>query len=103
MKRLLLISLLSAVAFAAAAQSPAPTSAEPADLRAADAANDASVKPFCLHETGSLITASQNRRLAEADKKCAPVAGRSYSRRDIELTGAIDLADALRHLDPAIH
>ena len=103
MKRFLFTSLLCGVAFAAAAQSPAPASAEPADLRAADAANEASVKPFCLQETGSLITTSENRRLAAADKKCAPVAGRSYSRRDIERTGAIDIADALRQLDPTIH
>lgn len=102
MKRLLLTSLLSAVAFVAAAQAPAPPGAEPADLRAADMANEDAVKPFCLEETGSLITAAQNRRLAKADKKCAPVAGRSWSRRDIERTGAIDLADALRQLDPTV-
>lgn len=103
MKRLLFTSVLCAIAFAAAAQNPAPASAEPADLRAADAANEASVKPYCLQETGSLITASQNRHAAKADKKCAPVAGRAYSRRDIERTGAFDLAAALRRLDPAIH
>jgi hypothetical protein len=37
------------------------------------------------------------------DRKCATAAGRAYSRADLDRTGSIDLADALRRLDPAIH
>lgn len=103
MKRLLLFGLLCASAFAAGAQNPVPAATEPAGLRAADAANEASVKPFCLQQTGSRITASQNRLVAPADRKCAPVTGHAYSRRDLERTGELTLADALRRLDPTIH
>ncbi|MDB6164147.1 MAG: hypothetical protein JWL98_1579, partial [Xanthomonadaceae bacterium] len=92
------------LSLAALAQQPAPQSAEPRDLRAADARNDASVRPFCLQETGSLITRAHNQRVkSDADKQCAPVSGRVYSRRDIERTGAMNMADALRMLDPSIH
>lgn len=51
----------------------------------------------CLTATGS--------RLIRADRqgrKCAPVGGRAYDREDLDSTGAVDLADALRRLDPAI-
>lgn len=103
MKRLLFASLLCGIAFAAGAQNPAPTAVEPADPRAVDAANEASASRFCLQQTGSRITASQNGRLAKADRKCAPVTGHAYSRRDLERTGELTLADALRRLDPTIH
>ncbi len=66
----------------------------------------------CLRYTGSLIVASENQRnerkgaAADADAakpKCNGSPGRSYTQDDIRRTGAIDLADALRRLDPAIH
>ncbi|MDO4709041.1 MAG: hypothetical protein Q4B94_04355 [Pseudomonadota bacterium] len=67
---------------------------------------DASV--HCLRHTGSRIqrmrTARQRRDSQNTDKNdCVMLAGRSYSREDIERTGALDLLDALRKLDPAIH
>lgn len=103
MKRLIFAALLGGMAFVATAQPPpfAPAT-EPHDLRAADAKNEA-VNPFCVQETGSRITAAYNRRASEADKKCAPVPGHVWSRRDIERTGALDMAEALRQLDPSIH
>lgn len=110
MKQRLLIPLFCAVAFAASAQTPAPT-AEPHDLRAADARNETATQALCLEQTGSLITKAHNDRIdrrsrsgqASEPKQCAPAAGRSYSRRDIQRTGAPDLAEALRDLDPTIH
>lgn len=104
MKRILVASLLCGLAFAASAQQPpfAPA-ADPHDLRAADARNQA-IDPLCLQETGSLITRAHNQRArTQADKQCAPVPGRVWTRRDIERTGAFDMADALRQLDPSIH
>ena len=103
MKRLLVASLLCGVAFASAAQSPFVPPAEPHDLKAADARNQA-IDPFCLQETGSQITKAHNQRArTDADKQCAPVNGRVWTRRDIERTGASSIADALRQLDPSIH
>ena len=102
MKRIVITSLLCGLAFAASAQPPVPRTPEPHDLRAADARND-NVKPFCLKETGSHITKMRNDRLADADKRCAPAVGRVYSRREIERTGAMDMAQALRELSPIIH
>jgi hypothetical protein len=103
MKRLVFASLLCGLAFAAAAQSPVVPPAEPHDLKAADARNQA-IDPFCLQETGSLITRAHNQRVkSAADKQCAPVNGRVWSRRDIERTGAANISDALRQLDPSVH
>jgi hypothetical protein len=63
----------------------------------------------CLRETGSLITTSQNQRAlrraraqkdATVEVKCAEY-GRAYTQDDIRRTGAINLSDALRQLDPS--
>ncbi len=52
----------------------------------------------CLRYTGS--------RIRTADRKTGKAAcggpGRAYGRDDIDRTGRVDLADALRHLDPSI-
>lgn len=48
----------------------------------------------CLRSTGS--------RIRPKAGECLPVDGRTYSRRDIERTGARNTADALRMLDPRI-
>ena len=110
MKRLLLTSLLAGFAFAASAQSVGVT-VQPTvqdDLRSDVATRD--VRDHnCLRETGSLITTSQNQRAlrrARAQKeptvevKCADY-GRAYTQDDIRRTGAINMADALRQLDPS--
>ena len=111
MKRLALTAALLGLAFAASAQTAAPAAAEPADPQTTDAApTDASAKQDkadakkneladrnCLQYTGS--------RLIRADskgRKCANATGRSYSKEDIDRTGAIDLRDALRKLDPSV-
>jgi hypothetical protein len=57
----------------------------------------------CLRSTGSRIVASQNLR-AEKEKKpqrCANAFGRAYTAEDLDRTGHIDIADALRSLDPS--
>lgn len=70
----------------------------------------------CLRHTGSRILPRASHRQARTNAKpaaettgfdrmrdCVPAAGRSYGRADLERTGAIDLAEALRRLDPSIH
>ena len=110
MKRLLLTSLLAGFAFAASAQSVGVTTQPTVqdDLRSDIATRDVR-DHTCLRETGSLITTSQNQRTlrrARANKeptvelKCSEY-GRSYTQDDIRRTGAVNLADAIRQLDPA--
>lgn len=48
----------------------------------------------CIRDTGSLIKAKPG--------ECLPVAGRSYSKQDIDATGETQLGPALNKLDPAI-
>lgn len=58
----------------------------------------------CLRSTGSRILAARNER-AEKDGKgqrCIAAAGRVYTQRDLDSTGHVDIADALRTLDPSI-
>jgi hypothetical protein len=51
----------------------------------------------CIRHTGTRI------KPRDGDPEaCIDVPGRSYSRRDLERTGHLDLARALRLLDPAI-
>ncbi len=52
----------------------------------------------CLKQTGSRIAP----RADKQGRKCVSANGRSYSKEDLDRTGEIDLADALRRLDPAI-
>ena len=110
MKRLALTAALLGLVFAASAQTAAP--AQPTDPQTADPAlTETSAKQDkadakkdewadrnCLQYTGS--------RLIRADskgRKCANATGRSYSKEDIDRTGTLDLRDALRRLDPAVH
>ena len=58
---------------------------------------------FCLRQTGSHLRSITPRPHHERAVECANEPGRSYSREDIERTGAINTADALRKLDPSIH
>ncbi len=48
----------------------------------------------CIRDTGSHIPPRKG--------QCLPVAGRSYSQQDIQRTGAFDLGQALRMLDPSV-
>jgi hypothetical protein len=79
MKRLALTAALLGLAFAASAQTAAP------------AGN-------CLKHTGSRLIRADNK-----GRKCAIATGRAYNRDDIDRTGAVDLRDAIRRLDPAVH
>ncbi|MGV8940889.1 MAG: hypothetical protein ACOH1P_05025 [Lysobacter sp.] len=83
-----------------------------------DARADADANRDCMRYTGSRITQSRNERAdrAKRDDKdaavdrideldrdgCVSASGRVYSRSDLERTGEMDIADALRKLDPAI-
>jgi len=110
MKRLALTAALLGLVFAASAQTAAPApptdpqTADPASTETsakqdkADAKKDELADRNCLQYTGS--------RLIRADskgRKCANATGRSYSKEDIDRTGALDLRDAIRRLDPAVH
>jgi hypothetical protein len=106
MNRLLVLLLAGGFATAAFAQSAAvEQSLEPGASAIGAQASDRN-DPNCLRETGSRITAVENQRAARAGKpadKCANATGRAYDRDDIDRTGAIDAADALRKLDTSIH
>ncbi len=104
-QRILFACLLSGLAATASAQTAVPAQPEPTDLRAANAANDVYSNTLCVQDTGSRI-----RRARPAPSNttrpvdCATSSpARTYSRRDIERTGAFDMAQALRELDPSIH
>ena len=115
MQRLVLATLLSALVFAAQAQTPAPAEAQagladtvvpaatPAGEAEADAAETATARDLndrrCLTQTGSRISP----RADSKGRKCTNAAGRAYSREDLNRTGTVDLAEALRRLDPAVH
>ncbi|PJK10466.1 hypothetical protein CO610_02090 [Lysobacteraceae bacterium NML95-0200] len=73
-----------------------------------DAQRQADESRHCLRHTGSRIHSRRMQRQHGSGRKagskdCAMLAGRAYSREDIERTGAFDLHDVLRRLDPAIH
>ena len=53
----------------------------------------------CLKETGSRLAPRPDSK----GRKCVNATGRSYTKGDMDSTGAIDLSDALRRLDPAVH
>ena len=117
---LLLASVIAIVAFAASAQTlttsvgvDATAQAQPDSDTSGDARFDSNAKPEidrnCLRQTGSRIVARGNATRSASDltdkhgKRCVAASGRVYSREDIERTGEVDLADALRKLDPAIY
>jgi hypothetical protein len=103
------VSLAAALAFGLATaavaapqnQNTPNQSTPPADQTAAAASNapqsNSPIKPGdrnCLRDTGSLIKPKPG--------QCLPVAGRSYSKQDIDRTGARTTAGALRELDPSV-
>ncbi|MFD0740503.1 hypothetical protein ACFQZQ_14560 [Lysobacter koreensis] len=100
--------LLAALAFPASAQYATQTQADAkaeAQVDTATTTTELDAKAQlkqdthrnCLRYTGTRIPAS---RLG--DKGCVAANGRVYSREDINRTGEVDIADALRKLDPAI-
>ncbi|MGQ4659971.1 hypothetical protein [Lysobacter sp. F6437] len=115
----LFLTLLLAIPAAAIAQSTAP--AQDAASKAVAQQDDTSrterdARRDCMRHTGSRISASRADREAraggdaEAEEKigqldrddCVAANGRVYSREDLRRTGEVDIADALRKLDPAI-
>jgi hypothetical protein len=114
MKRLM-ISLLGALAFAAAAQAAEPQAVQPQAVQTQESASSAATMPgtqdatqqpevndrYCLRHTGTHIRHTADTRRSA---RCNQMAnGRAYTREDIDLTGEIDIASALRKLDPSIH
>ena len=117
MKRIALFFMLSAMSMAAMAQGAASNVAEdpaanPAIAPASDttataqpasrdevARKDEAADRNCLKETGSRIAPRPDSK----GRKCVNATGRSYTKEDMDRTGAIDLQDALRRLDPAVH
>lgn len=110
MLRILSIMSLSACALAANAQQAASLPAGPSPAASASVAVGAQAHaaavdnrlladghPFCLRDTGSRI---RHRSLQK--QRCVSAPGRSYSREDLQRTGASNTADALRMLDPAL-
>jgi len=102
----LLAAGFASLAFAQSQSEPVAASLEPgAAAIGAEASDSRADDRNCLRQTGSRITAHENRKAERAGKpgKCANAFGRAYDREDIERTGATDAAEALRMLDPAIH
>lgn len=104
MKRILLACLLTGFAFAASAQSAnVPAAAEvkvDSTAETAEAGKDKLNDRICLRHTGSRVVAQQNQK---GQNRCANAAGRAYTKDDLDRTGEVDLADALRKLDPSIY
>ncbi len=113
-----MVGVFATIAFAGAAQTagtaaavdasvPAQAASQSGDNARADATPP--VERNCMHYTGSRIVARSNttrsasRRKDRDEPRCVIANGRVYSREDIERTGEIDIADALRKLDPSIH
>lgn len=107
MKSALFAAMLCAFAFAATAQTPAAV--DPAVAQSARTGADAvhadrqatqtDAKPradqrYCLRHTGSRIQ-------SRAKQDCAAY-GRRYDRDDLQRTGEVDVASALRKLDPSV-
>ena len=118
MKTPLLTLLLLAVPAIAFAQSAEPVPAADASEQQAatldpEAQANRDARRDCLRYTGSRIVSNRAERRAQAAAAtekvgeldrgdCIAVHGSVYSRDDLQRTGEIDIADALRKLDPAI-
>ncbi|MGY1425473.1 hypothetical protein [Lysobacter sp. A289] len=130
MKILALIVLIALPVCVAQAGEPVPASAQAVAAQAEVSERDA--RHNCMRYTGSHIVRSRTgraERVARADdtgradadheqmdheqmdhqrvaslepEDCVNANGRVYSRSDLSRTGEVDLADALRKLDPAI-
>ena len=74
---------------------PATTPVQPAQAKTA---KQRAVPPvdsrMCIRDTGSHIPPPRG--------QCLPVAGNSYSQKDIQNTGATNIGQALQMLDPSV-
>lgn len=101
-----LSAVLGTAAFATSAQgvpTAQPQAAAPSDAIASDAQAMQKEKQDlraadCLTQTGTRIRT----RDAKSGKVNCQGPGRSYSRDDLDRTGQVDLADALRRIDPSV-
>ena len=108
MKRVLLASLLCGFACTVSAQSvtiSAGTDTSPNLAQSHDRDEDEQwfADRHCMRQTGSRIVARHNAKSDRSEQRCVTANGRVYTRGDIERTGVIDMAEALRRLDPSIH
>ena len=98
MNRLMIASLCTAGLFGVAACATQPTEGGYA-RGPASAADAPQVQRYCLRQTGTRIDL---RRHDGPERACIAANGRVYTREDLERTGEVDIAEALRKLDPAI-
>ena len=89
-------TLILAMALAAAAPAAVPAEETPASAPAATTASTAkSAKAAdCIVQTGSRIRSSGKPICSSG------AAQRSYSQKELQMTGETNIADALRRLDP---
>jgi hypothetical protein len=102
-RRVLSAALLLSVALPLFAQDAPPAAPAPVATQAdaTAAGDDAKVDRFCLRETGTHIRKRATKPGSRAG--CPSLqSGRVYTQDDLRMTGEIDIADALRRLDPAI-
>jgi hypothetical protein len=107
MTRILFAALLTAFTGVAVAQTVTVTKdTGETEVLQTTAAATAQPEPVrtCLRSTGSRITAAENLRAAKDGKpqRCVPGPGRVYTKEDLDRTGYVDIADALRSLDTSI-
>ncbi len=93
MARNLFLGVLVAAAAVGCATTTSQQSA--ADSRAGNMQAAAAVDTHCVADTASRIK-------RPADKPCGATPGTTYTQRDLENTGRIDTAEALKQLDPRI-
>ena len=87
------LGVLVATAAFGCATSTAPKSA--ADSRAANLKSAPAADAHCVADTASRIKRT-------ADKPCGATPGTTYTQQELENTGRIDTAEALKQLDPRI-
>lgn len=102
MNRLIIASVCAAGLLGVAACATQQTGAADYPRAEASAAATTGDDRFCLRYTGTRIDLTRHRRARELDQRCIAAGGRVYTREDLERTGEIDLANALRMLDPGI-
>jgi len=98
----LLLGLIVCFSSVAAAQSATPAAGDNTGAQANATATSAAQQKAvpapgdrnCIRDTGSLIKPKPGH--------CLPVAGRSYTREDLQNTGETKMGPALEKLDPAI-
>lgn len=101
---LMTLVLAAAPVFAQDAPAPAPAPADPAAAKEAEATTPESPRT-CLQSTGSRVTMAQNARAEREGKptrRCTAAPGKVYTADDLDRTGAVNIADALRTLDTGI-